>query len=52
MSIVNNVNLEAGHYNYTLNSTGLPSGMYFYKMMAVPAFGQTFTATKKLVLLK
>jgi hypothetical protein len=52
MSIVNNVNLEAGHYNYILNSTGLPSGMYFYKMMAVPAFGQTFTATKKLVLLK
>jgi len=52
MSIVNNVNLKAGHYHYKLNSTGLSSGMYLYRMIAVPASGQTFISTKKLILLK
>ena len=51
-TLVNNENLNAGHYRYQLNASSLPSGMYFYRMMAVSDVGHTYTDTKKLVLLK
>ena len=51
-TLVNNENLNAGHYRYQLNASSLPSGMYFYRMMAVSDAGHTYTDTKKLVLLK
>jgi len=51
-TLVNNENLNAGHYRYQLNASGLPSGMYFYRMTAVSDAGHTYTDTKKLVLLK
>ncbi len=51
-TVVNNENLNAGHYRYQLNASGLPSGMYFYRMTAVSDANHTYTDTKKLVLLK
>lgn len=51
-TLVNNENLNAGHYRYQLNAGGLPSGMYFYRMSAVSESGNKYSDTKKLVLLK
>jgi hypothetical protein len=39
--------LSAGKYTQQLSSSGLPSGVYFYRLQA-----GTFTQTKKLVLLR
>lgn len=42
-----NEHLQAGNYEYTFNGSGLPSGVYFYKLEA----GE-FTQTKRMLLLK
>ena len=48
-----NSNLEAGHYSFSLNAGGLPSGMYFYRMMVQDNQGHTlFSSTRKMVLMK
>jgi hypothetical protein len=39
--------VEAGYHQVTFNATGLPSGVYFYRLQA-----GDFTQTKRLVLLK
>ena len=45
---------EAGRYSVELNATKLPSGIYFYRLQAVPTGRQagSFTETKKMVLLR
>ena len=52
LTIVNNENLNAGHYRYQVKASELPSGMYFYRVSAVSGSGTKFSDTKKLVLLK
>jgi hypothetical protein len=52
ITLINNENLNAGHYRYQVNANGLPSGMYFYRMVAISTSGNKYTDTKKLVLLK
>jgi len=45
---------EAGSYSVELNATTLPSGVYFYRLQAVPTGRQagSFFETKKMVLLR
>jgi len=52
MTLVQNENLNAGHYHYQLNASDLPSGMYFYRMTAISETGEQYSDSKKLVLLK
>lgn len=52
ITIVNNENLNAGHYRYQLNASGLSSGIYFYRIIAVSESGNDFFDTKKLIMLK
>ena len=48
-----NSNLEAGHYSFSINAGGLPSGMYFYRMMVHDNQGHSlFSSTRKMVLMK
>ena len=49
-----NENQNAGNHFVTFNGIGLSNGVYFYRMQAVPADGQTgiFVSTKKFILLK
>ncbi|MCI0448810.1 MAG: T9SS type A sorting domain-containing protein [Chlorobi bacterium] len=42
-----NQNLKAGYYSATWNAGNLPSGVYFYKILA-----NEFTQTKKMILVK
>ncbi|HJL75448.1 MAG TPA: T9SS type A sorting domain-containing protein, partial [Candidatus Marinimicrobia bacterium] len=51
-TLVNNENMNAGRYIYQLNAADLPSGMYFYRILAISEAGHRFSDTKKLVLLK
>jgi len=46
-------NLNPGNYSYGLNASDMPSGMYFYRLVALDSDGKsTFTSTKKLLLMK
>jgi hypothetical protein len=49
-----NENKPAGIYEVEFSAAGLPSGIYFYRLQAVPSTnsGQTFVETKKMILLK
>lgn len=47
-----NENLNAGSYNYNFNGSNLNSGIYFYTMNYTNNSSQTFTETKKLILVK
>jgi hypothetical protein len=52
MDLVNQ-NLDAGHYAFKLNAVDLPSGMYFYQLIANNDTGdQIYSSTKKLILMK
>ncbi len=42
-----NQNLKAGIYNVDFDASGLPSGVYFYRLQT-----ETFTETKKMILIK
>jgi len=44
----------AGKYTITFNATNLPSGVYFYRIKAVPSgrYAENFVKTKKMLLLK
>jgi len=46
--------MEAGYHSIDLNASELPSGVYFYRIQAVPSSssGQVFVETKKLLFLK
>ncbi len=45
---------EAGKYTVEFDGTSLPSGIYFYKLQAMPIGRQAgdFVETKKMVLLR
>jgi hypothetical protein len=45
---------EAGYHSIDFNGSDLPSGVYFYRIQAVPSSssGQVFIDTKKMILLK
>ncbi|HMS34659.1 MAG TPA: T9SS type A sorting domain-containing protein [Ignavibacteria bacterium] len=47
-----NENLNAGSYKYNFNGSNLNSGIYFYTMKYTNNSSQTFTQTKKLILVK
>lgn len=47
-----NENLNAGSYKYNFNGSNLNSGIYFYTMNYTNNSSQTFTETKKLILVK
>ena len=47
VSLVLSEELPAGNYSRQWDATGLPSGVYFYRLQA-----GSFTATKKLILLR
>ena len=50
--IVNEI-LEAGHYEIVFNAANLPSGIYFYSIIAEPLSGnKSFTSVKKMTILK
>ncbi len=54
MTLVNGKQ-EAGAYNFTLNATGLASGIYFYRLQASATNGASssnFVETKKMMLVK
>ena len=52
MDLVNQ-NLDAGHYAFKLNAVDLPSGMYFYQLIANNDTGdRMYSSTKKLILMK
>ena len=54
VKIVVNQNITAGSYEVDFDATGLPSGVYFYKIQVYPVTGGagSFIETKKMVLLK
>ncbi len=43
---------KAGEYEVRFNGTGLASGVYFYKMIAVDKTGQFFESDKKMVIIE
>ncbi len=50
-----NEELPAGEYEVTFDAAGLPSGMYFYTLIAgspSTGSGQSFVETKKMLILK
>jgi len=47
-----NENLNTGSYNVNFNGSNLNSGIYFYTMNFTNNSSQTFTETKKLILIK
>jgi len=46
--------MQRGNYQFTFNSNNLPSGIYFYRLQALPTGRQagSFVETKKMVLIK
>jgi hypothetical protein len=52
-TLVNEIQ-SAGYKSVRFNASGLPSGLYMYKLTATPSEGQaeTFTDVKKLILMK
>lgn len=51
-SLVNEEFDKAGYYSIQLNATQLSSGIYYYRLTAGGINGKSFTATKKMVLIK
>jgi photosystem II stability/assembly factor-like uncharacterized protein len=53
---LNSEEKPSGNYQIEFDATTLPSGVYFYRLQAVPAgrqvSGQSFVETKKMILLK
>ena len=47
VEVLGDVELEAGYYSVPWNATGLPSGVYFYRIEA-----NNFTATKSMLFMK
>ncbi len=43
---------NAGVYRVVFNGAGLPSGVYFYRLVAVKDNGQKYTSIKKFILMK
>ena len=53
VSNIVNGQLDAGQYEYNYNAQDLSSGVYFYKIEAVPSNGEkSFVQTKKMILMK
>ena len=52
LTLIDNANMNTGRYQYQLNASELPSGMYFYRLVAVSESGENYSDTKKLILLK
>jgi hypothetical protein len=53
VSNILNGQLDAGQYEYNYNAQNLSSGVYFYKIEAVPSNGEkSFVQTKKMILMK
>ena len=47
-----NENLNSGSYTYNFNGSSLNSGVYFYRLNYSSSSGQSYTDTKKLILIK
>ena len=45
-------NVNAGYYQVEFDASGLPSGLYFYRMTAVGNDGTNFIETRKLLLMR
>jgi len=43
---------QAGFYDFTFNAGSFPSGIYFYKLVAVNSIGKELVQTKKMTLIK
>ncbi len=43
---------QAGSYNITFKASDLPSGIYFYKLVAINSMGKEIVQTKKMTLIK
>ena len=53
VSNIVNEQLDAGQYEYNYNAQDLSSGVYFYKIEAIPSNGEkSFVQTKKMILMK
>ena len=54
IKILLNEEKETGYHSIEFNGSDLPSGVYFYRIQAVPSSssGQVFIDTKKMLLLK
>lgn len=53
VSVVDEGSREPGAYQFTWNAAGLPSGIYYYELRAMPAGpGEPFRQIRKMILLK
>ncbi len=52
ITLIDNANMNSGRYHYKLDASELPSGMYFYRLVALSQSGKDYSDTKKLILLK
>lgn len=53
VSVIDEGDREAGVYHHTWNAAGLPSGIYYYELRALPAqAGELYRQIRKMILLK
>mgnify|MGYP005849348883 CR=1 FL=1 len=52
VAILTDGNFEAGHHSIQWNASDFGSGIYFMKIVAVPASGPKFTMVRKMLLMK